>query len=144
MTPPQVRADDNRFSFISMGISIAGREWLEIVAMAYADTLNRSFVYGTSPYALGRTRGTYAAGGSFSILKERHQELLDFLGPGWASKEFDIIVSYSEGDAPMITDQLERCAFANGKDAWKYGPDPLYVDADFSAIKIWRNGIPPY
>lgn len=144
MPPRQVTEDNNKFSFVSMRISIAGRTFTEINGMSYNDTINRSFVYGTSPYPLGRTRGTYAAGGMISILKEDHNALIKFLGQGWAAKEFDCICTYQELGQPLVTDQLYRSAFADGKDAWRYGPDPLYIEANLTVIAIVRDGIWPY
>lgn len=144
MPPRQVTENNNKFSFVSLAISLAGRTYTEITGLNYADTLNRSFVYGTSPYALGRTRGVYSAAAGLSILKEMHVQLIRFLGKGWAAKEFDIVCSYTEVGQPQVTDQLVSCAFANKKDAWRYGPDPLYMETELTVIKIIRDGIEPY
>jgi len=146
MPPRTVSEDNNKFSFVSLAISLGGRSYTEINGISYADTINRSFVYGTSPYPLARTRGTYAAGGMISILKEAHDDFLQFLGSGWAALSFDITCSYQENGTgkKMITDQLVSAAFANGEDAWKFGPDPLYVSANLTMIMIIRNGIKPY
>lgn len=144
MPPRTVIDNDNRFSFVSLVITLGGLSFTEISGIGYNDTLNRGMVMGTSSYKLGRTRGTYDASANISILKENHAILLAYLGPGWAAKQFDVTVSYVEINQPLITDQLVSCAFTSGKDAWKYGPDPLYMEADLSVIAILRNGIPPY
>ena len=144
MPPRQVSENDNRFSFVSIEFSLGGLSFSEISGISYADTLNRSFVYGTSPYALGRTRGTYQAGGAFSILKELDDTLLKFLGQRYGAKQFDIVVTFTEVGQPQVTDQLISCTFTSGKDDMKYGPDPLYVTRDISIIKIGRNGIFPF
>lgn len=137
-------AAPNRFSFVSLAISLAGRSFTEISGISYNDTLNRSFIYGHSPYPVGRLRGSYAAGASLQILKEEHINLLNFLGQRWATKEFDIVCSYIEPPQPQSTDQLIACSFSSKKDAWKYSADPLYVEADLTVVKIIRNGLNPF
>lgn len=144
MAPRIVEENDNRFSFVSIEFALAGRGYTLINALSYADTINRAFVYGTSPYPLSRTRGTYAAGGAFGILKESDADLLAFLGQGYAEKQFDITCTYTEVGQPQVTDHLVSCAFASGKDDWKYSPDGLYVVRDLSIRMIGRNGVYPF
>lgn len=148
-TPRSVSAENNKYSFISIDFNVAGETYTEINSLSYADTINRSFVYGTSPYPLARTGGVYLAGGAFSLLKEVDSELIKKFGDGWARVQWNATISYTEiqpdgSEGPLVVDYLESCAFASAKDNWRYGPDPLYVERDITIIKIIRNGVKPY
>lgn len=147
--PRSVNSENNKYSFVSIDANILGRTITEINALSYADTINRSFVFGTSPYPLARTSGVYLAGGAVAILKEVDADLVERSGNGWARLNFNITVNYSEiqadgSEGPLVTDYLESCAWASAKDDWKYGPDPLYVMRDFTIIKIHRSRVTPY
>lgn len=147
--PRSVNSDNNKYSFISIDFNFAGKTVTEINALSYADTINRSFVFGTSPYPLARTSGVYMAGGAVSILKEIDAQIVSSAGDGWGKLNFNATISYSEiqangDDGPLVTDYLESCAWASVKDNWRYGPDPLYVERDFTIIKIIRSGVRPY
>ena len=149
MPPRSVNAENNKYSFTSIDFNFAGKTVTEINTLSYADTINRAFVYGTSPYAIARTSGVYMAGGSVAILKERDSELVAEFGDGWARLNFNATISFTEiqadgSEGPLVTDYLESCAWASAKDSMKYGPDPLYVERDFTIIKIIRNGVKPY
>ena len=147
--PRSVNSENNKYSFVSIDFNFAGNTVTEIMTLSYADTINRSFVFGTNPYPLARTSGVYLAGGSVSILKEVDSQLVADFGDGWARLSFHGNVSYTEiqadgSEGPLVKDYLESCAWASVKDNWRYGTDPLYVERDFTIIRIHRNGVVPY
>lgn len=144
---PTVRG--RRYDHSSIEISIAaperaGEVFVEVSDIAYDDTIEEAFVYGTNPAPVGRTRGQYNPGEvTLTMTKQSADVLFDRLGDGYFEKEALIVVKYSDIGLPVTTDTLERCRLIGAPQSSTAGPDPTTTEVKFRPMAVIRNGRTP-
>ena len=92
-----------------------------IASMEYSDTCEVEEGRGVSPYAIGRTLGTYKASGSIEIFKAYTQQFQDMIaanspdGNSLCDATFDVTCQYQlrapqgQPQPPIVTDVVKGC-----------------------------------
>lgn len=147
---PTPLVNGNRYDYSALSIFIDGVMLLgqEIVSIDYKHGLKPEKVYGSSPSALGRTRGRYDPDGSMEINKEAYPRLVASLSAdpsfGYMEKPFLIEVSYQDVNGPLITDTLIGCRIEEDSDSHKSGGENLTVRVTLNILKVLRDGAQPF
>ena len=138
---PQVNG--NRYSWASAEVTINGKRIRGIKEISYSNGLEPGEVRGTGPQKLGRTRGDLKPEASFTILKQEYYELIAALGEGYLEVEFDIVVQYSERNAPIITDEIKACRLKKPDHSYSQSTEAMVVKCDLDCMYVIENGIKP-
>lgn len=148
LTTPLVNG--NRFDYSCVTISVDGRVILgqDITSITYKHQLKPEKIYGTSPYALGRTRGRYEADGTLEVTKEAFGELVDYLSvdpnKGYMEQSFTVTVAYqADPGGQLVTDKLIGCRITEDEDNHKQGAEGLTVRCTLDIMSIERDDITP-
>ncbi len=129
-----------RYSFASVKLKVAGREYVGVKEVSYNWKIERSKVRGANIQPLGMTRGEYDCEGSITFYKEEYDELIAALGNGYGEAVFDVSVTYADVGQPTVTDELRGCSLAGGEKSPSQGTDALEVKCDLSVSYILENG----
>jgi hypothetical protein len=111
MSTPYPLTNGVRHSWASVEIKLGDDIILGITEINYKDTLDPGIVKGAGPRPIAFTLGSYEADGDFTILLEEFNTLIQKLGAGWKSVQFEIIVTYDESGSGLstIVDTLKGC-----------------------------------
>lgn len=129
------------FDFASIRFNIAQGKFKGVTSIDYGDALDPGEARGTSPVSFGTTTGESKPDGSIEMHKASFQKLIELLGDGYGTKEFNIIVAYAMFGMPTITDELVRCRIKKARDNPKQGNAPPTVKVDLYITDVLRNGI---
>jgi len=144
---PTVRGRKYDFASIEVSLATTGQAaqiFLESTGIDWDDTIEETFLYGTNPAPLGRTRGQYTPGeATWTISKQSEAVLLDQLGDGFMETTFDLVIKYSDVGLPLIVDTLEQCRIVGAPGSFASGPDPLTVALKLKPMVVLRNGKTP-
>lgn len=156
MPVPSQVINGNRYDFTSIEITFSVLGVPKVVGIKeinYKETLEPGMVYGTSADPIGRTRGQYAAEGSFTIFRAEWSDLLEALGTqppplgaplsGYLEAGFDMTVSYAEDGQPTIVDRLIGCRVKSVASSNTQSKDGLVLQVDLSVMKILQNLLSP-
>lgn len=137
-----------RHSWSSIEIKVRNQVIMGITKIDYSDKLTGAAVRGAGPRIIGWTRGIQENSGSFTILLEEFNTLIQALAlinPAWKEVFFDIVVSYEESRTGLstIVDTLRGCRI----DEVKVGTteasstDPTTRDLTLLVTSILWNGL---
>lgn len=104
-------------SWAEVEIKFAGNTILGITKVDYSDKLSGAPVRGAGPLIIGYTTGNQEVSGSFTLLLESFQQLINLLAEqrptdsAWKLVPFDISVSYdgSASGLSVVTDTIKAC-----------------------------------
>jgi hypothetical protein len=153
-----VRLNNRVMSAKSISFGIAGVPYQGILAMDYAEKMDKELVYDAdkSGGPVGMTSGKYGAeAASLTMLKDVFtlKFLPQFgllsaanLAPGsWGSAlPFPITVQYLELPMPPAIDLLSGCEITGAKDAYAEGINAAVVVLSFQPMSLSRNGLTLY
>jgi len=131
------------YSFASVEVKVGTQVFTGFTDVSYTQTLEPGIFRGTRPEKLARTIGEHNVEGSFTLVKVEYQELIEALGDGYMQTGFDITVTYSETNSPIVTDVLTSCRITSEEDSHSQGTDALVVACDLDIMKMTRNGLLP-
>jgi len=135
-------------SAASDGAVPTGPTFTGLKSISYSEGLKPSKVHGTSPYPIGRTRGTYEADGSIEIYRsefDNFKGILELIGGGLGYLEvtFDLTVNYAYGALPLTTDTVVGCRIMKSSNSGTSGSaDALTIKLDLDVMYIKHNGNP--
>lgn len=135
-----------RYDWSSVEIVLAGQRFYGVKEISYSDTLTPGEVRGTGQIRKGVTIGEYKAEASATLFKQEAQQLISALGSdgtGFMEILFDVVVSLSETNAPVITDTLRNCRITKCEDSGGSGADPIAVKLSLNLEYILHNGFQP-
>jgi len=141
---PQVNG--NRYSWASVEIAIGSLRFKGFKGIEYSNNLEPGEVRGTGPQKLGRTRGDLKPEASFEIYKQEYYLLIAALavnGAGFMETEFGIVVSYSDRNQPIITDEIIGCRIKKPAHSGSQGTDAMVVKVDLDIMMVIENGLKP-
>jgi hypothetical protein len=143
-TIPYPLINGTKHDFTSIRAEINGIKIFGISAIDYTIAKPVSDVYGTSSMRLGRTRGQLKFTGSLTLYETEFAALtqsLAVVNEALMEKEFLIIVQYSDGGLPLITDQLIGCMITNIGHSHSQGNNALVVKLELDIDEITLNGV---
>lgn len=132
----------NRTSWVSAEIDINGLVYAGLKSIQYSDELVGTKVYGTSPEAIGRTRGKANHAGQMVMYLEEFENVRAALGGGVGYMEvpFLITVTYYEIGMNPIVDLLEFVRIQKAEDNHSEGGDALTVSITLDVFRVTRSG----
>jgi hypothetical protein len=113
-------------------------------AINYGRTRSRTFVYGTHPDPIGKTRGKNEYKADLEVLLAEFYQLQDALQAiqaGYGDVFFQFIVTYSENGFDTKTDTIIGCTLDLTEASQAEGTDALHRKISLSPLKILINGI---
>lgn len=69
--------------------------------------------------------------------------LIDRLGDGWMDQTFDVTVTYSDVNLPVLVDTLEQCRIIGSENAHSQGPGVLMRSFTLKPMTVLSNGKTP-
>lgn len=144
MATPYPLTNGVRHSWASVEIKLSDDIILGITEINYKDNLDPSVVRGAGPRPIAFTTGNYEADGDFTILLEEFNTLLQKLGDGWKTQQFDIIVTYDESKSGLstIVDTLKGCRITSTEGSnSSSNSDPSLRKLPFKCLDILWNGV---
>lgn len=136
----------NRYSWASIEIVINGLRFRGFKEISYSNGLEPGEMRGQGVQKLGRTRGELKPEASITIFLQEYMLLIAALAPtgeGYLETEFDITVSYSDRNQPIITDTLVGCRLKKPDRSASQGTDALAVKCDLDLMFVKENGLSP-
>jgi hypothetical protein len=144
MTPYPL-INGHRFDWSSVRVTIDGVPYTGVKSINYRQSLTPSVVRGTRAQPTGRTRGIYEPEGSIELYKEDYQDIIQALSKGgtqgYMEVAFQVLVQYSSGILPVVTDTLAGVRLASDEDSPAEGGDAFTVNCDLSIMYVLRNGL---
>lgn len=141
--PSYPRINGHVYSFASIEVSVNQTIFTGFTEITYTQTLEPGVFRATRSEKLARTRGELNVEGSFSLVKDDYQEMIDELGEGYMEASIDFTVNYREINSPLITDVLTGARITSEEDSHSQGTDALVVACDMDILFMTRNGILP-
>lgn len=135
----------HRYSFASVEANFGGFPCLGITEINYKPSLKGTMVYGSAPQPIGETRGKLELSCDFTMYRHEFELFkLTFpgLGVGFGEFRFDIIVQYSEGQMPVITDTIVGVRIQEADLSNRDGTDASVVKVTCSCLNILLNTSP--
>lgn len=120
-----------RHSWASIRCNILGRTVTGITAINYEDTQEKVNNYGAGPYPVSRGLGNYEATAGITLHSYEVDAIQNQLGQGKRLQDiglFDIVVSYINNSAQVITHTLRNCEFTNNKRDVSQGDTAIEVE----------------
>ncbi len=114
----------------------------DVSGISYNESLDVSFMQGTSRQPIGWTAGNYKPGdAALEMGKSTFTQMVLQTGPGWLGINLLLLVSYADiGEIVTVDTIIARIVGA--EDAHDYGPDALKTTVKLLPFTILRNGIP--
>lgn len=137
------RINGHVYSFASIEVSVGQKIFTGFTEITYTQTLEPGVFRGTRSEKLARTRGEHNVEGSFSLVKDEYQELIEELGEGYMEAAIEFTVNYSEVNSKLITDVLTGSRITSEEDSHSQGTDSLVVACDLDILLMSRNGVLP-
>lgn len=145
------RINGNMYSWSSVTARVGGTLISAFKSISYADSRERAKGYGAGRHyaPIGQTSGKYATEPVTASLEKGEAAALRKAladqagGKSFGDVEFQIVVSYEEGDR-LITDTLERCTWKKNSAKNEESADPLYEETEFDCMSIKWNGLTLY
>jgi hypothetical protein len=130
-----------RHSIASVELKFNGQIYIGFKSINYEWSLEPGMVRGNHPDPVGDTLGVAEYSADAEVYLAEYNQLLQALGPGFATIHFPIIVTYSENGFDTIVDELIGCRIKKGTASQSQGSDPLVRKIEFSVLKIKPNGV---
>lgn len=142
----------NRYSFASIELRLLGQRYYGVKSINYSDSLEPGEVRGTDPQLIGRTRGKYSADASIEMYLREFDDFSSKLASlaasvglpsatGYMEVPFDVIVSYAEDGAPVITHEIIGARIKKSDHSNTEGSDAISVKNDLHVMVIVKNGV---
>jgi hypothetical protein len=142
--PTYPNVNDRAYSYASIELDIDGDLYYASKSINYSDNMEPGELRGQSQHRLGRTAGDYKAEASLELSREEWEILRAKFGDGFMLRSFDIQVSYSEDNMPLITDEVVGCRIKKVDYSNSQGPDASMVKLDLDVTYIKHNGSVPF
>jgi len=137
-----------RYGWEDVTIALPHGILIDVAGIDYEDEKEVKEIYGKGSMPNGYGSGNYKASGKLTILREEFEQLLrDARAAGaktlYGIPPFEITVSYSNEDQPVITDILHQCKFKKTGRSSKQGDEKAEVELEFLILGgIEWNGTP--
>ena len=136
------------YDFSSIEVNVGGLMLSGVSSLNYRHGLEPGEFRGTKPQKLGRTRGQYSAGGSFTMVKSDYNILTAKLAlqgaaqkKGYMETAFIITAIYQElPTTPPTTDVLVGCRITDESNSHSAGSDALVVEVTIDIMRITSDG----
>lgn len=140
-----IKINGYKYSFASVKLKANGQAITGLKSIDYSNSIERGRVRGVGIQENGRTRGqaTSTAKIGFADL-ESYMAFITSLGNGYMEAWFDIVVSYADDGAPLITDTVVGCQIKTPPRTAAQGTDALAVDCELDCSYVLENGLLPY
>lgn len=144
-SPTYPLVNGSPYDFSSVELDADGDRINGFKSVEYGDNVERGDVRGNKPWSLGMTRGQYKVDDpSVEMYRADFEELVRKFGSGFYTRQFRLLVSYSNDGQAVTTDTLVRCRFKKRNNSHSQGSDPLTVKVDLDCEGILWNGVPPF
>ena len=142
----------NRYSFASIELRLLGKRYFGVKSINYSDSLEPGEVRGTDPQLIGRTKGKYSADASIEMYLREFDDFAAQLASqagavglpnatGYMEIPFDVIVSFAEDGAPVITHEIIGARIKKSDHSNAEGSDAISVKNDLHVMVIRKNGV---
>lgn len=147
-----IRVNGNQFSWGSISVKVNGEKFYGFTSIGYGDSRERVMAYGMnrSHAPRGRSSGKYATepvtitGWKDSMAKLRQALAQAGDGVSYGNTICQIVVQYVEGTNDPVTVELDDCVWTKSTSTDEESADPLKEEAEFSCMRIRRNGLTLY
>lgn len=147
------RINGSMYGWSDVYFKVDGERYFGIKSIAYGDSRERGKAYGMGRHYAprGRTAGKYQVDPvTVSMEKDSARIFRAALaanasdGKSFGSVQFQIVVQYVDDDGNAITDEIQDCVWAKTAGSAEEGPDALYEELEFDAMRIVWNGTSLY
>lgn len=133
----------NMYGFADVQFKLKGKAY-PVYSINYSQNPNTAKSYGNQRIARGKVKGQLEAEASASMYKEDYNEMLQDLGEGYLSLNFDVVVSYADEGKRAVTDTLVGCSLGEVSTDLSEGNDAAMIEFGLDPLYIKFNGIEPY
>jgi len=136
--------NNREYDWSSIEVRTDGDEPLvQITAIAYAWTVERSIVQGAGRRPLGMTRGRLVPGDASITLHRSAYDARIASTAGWCDRDRVIVVQYTDSVLGTRREVLTGVRFSGAQGGGEQGTDALTVQVNFQYTGITINGISP-